>query len=92
MHPALAADEDFVARFRREAKAAARLSNPHVVSVTDQGQDGDVIFLVMELVEGRTLREVLREEGRLPARRCVGDHDPGAGGVRRGTPRRADPP
>ena len=65
MHPALAADEEFVGRFRREAKAAARLSNPHVVAVTDQGQDGDVIFLVMELVEGRTLREVLREAGRL---------------------------
>jgi serine/threonine protein kinase/beta-lactam-binding protein with PASTA domain len=67
MHPALAADEDFVARFRREAKAAAKLSSPHVVSVTDQGRDGDVIFLVMELVEGRTLREVLREAGRLSA-------------------------
>jgi serine/threonine protein kinase/beta-lactam-binding protein with PASTA domain len=67
MHPALAADEDFVARFRREAKAAARLSSPHVVSVTDQGQDGDVIFLVMELIEGRTLREVLREHGKLAA-------------------------
>ena len=67
MHPALAADEDFVARFVREAKAAAKLSSPHVVSVTDQGQDGDVIFLVMELVEGRTLREVLRESGRLTA-------------------------
>jgi beta-lactam-binding protein with PASTA domain/predicted Ser/Thr protein kinase len=67
MHPALAADEDFVARFRREAKAAAKLSNPHVVSVTDQGRDGDVIFLVMELIEGRTLREVLREAGRLSA-------------------------
>ncbi len=66
MHPVFAADDDFVARFRREAKAAARLSNPHVVSVTDQGRDGDVIFLVMELVEGRTLREVLREAGRLP--------------------------
>ncbi len=65
MHPALAADEEFVGRFRREAKAAARLSNPHVVAVTDQGQDGDVIFLVMELVEGHTLREVLRESGRL---------------------------
>ncbi len=65
MHPALAADADFVGRFRREAKAAARLSNPHVVAVTDQGQDGDVIFLVMELVDGRTLREVLREAGRL---------------------------
>ena len=66
MHPVFAADDAFVARFRREAKAAAGLSNPHVVSVTDQGRDGDVIFLVMELVEGRTLRDVLREAGRLP--------------------------
>jgi eukaryotic-like serine/threonine-protein kinase len=67
MHPVLAADENFVARFRREAKAAAKLSNPHVVAVTDQGRDGDVIFLVMELIEGHTLREVLRESGRLSA-------------------------
>jgi serine/threonine-protein kinase len=65
MHPALAADEEFVGRFRREAKAAARLSSPQVVAVTDQGQDGEIIFLVMELVEGRTLREVLRESERL---------------------------
>ncbi len=72
MHPALAADEDFVGRFRREAKAAAKLSNPHVVAVTDQGQDGDVIFLVMELVEGRTLREVLREAGRLDETEALG--------------------
>ena len=71
MHPALAADEEFVARFRREAKAAARLSNPHVVAVTDQGQDGDVIFLVMELIDGQTLRELLREAGRLDARQAL---------------------
>ena len=71
MHPALAADEEFVARFRREAKAAARLSNPHVVAVTDQGQDGDVIFLVMELIDGQTLREVLRDAGRLEARQAL---------------------
>src|SRR4051794_15943326 len=65
MHPALAADEEFVARFRREAKAAARLSSPTVVNVTDQGQDGGTVFLVMELVEGRTLRDRLRSEGPL---------------------------
>jgi serine/threonine protein kinase/beta-lactam-binding protein with PASTA domain len=66
MHPALAADEEFVARFRREAKAAARLSSPTVVSVTDQGQEGGTVFLVMELIDGRTLRDVLRTEGSLP--------------------------
>ena len=69
MHPALAADEEFVARFRREAKAAARLSSPTVVNVTDQGQDAGTVFLVMELVDGHTLRDVLRQEGALSARR-----------------------
>lgn len=71
MHPALAADPDFVARFRREAKAAARLSSPAVVNVTDQGQDAGTVFLVMELVEGHTLRDVLRHEGALPPAEAV---------------------
>lgn len=72
MHAALAADDDeFVARFRREAKSAARLAGPHVVAVTDQGRDGDVVFLVMELVEGRTLRDVLRERGRLSGQQAL---------------------
>jgi serine/threonine protein kinase/beta-lactam-binding protein with PASTA domain len=71
MHPALAADPEFVARFRREAKAAARLSSPAVVNVTDQGQDADSVFLVMELVEGHTLRDLLRHEGALPPAEAV---------------------
>ncbi|MGI8681439.1 MAG: Stk1 family PASTA domain-containing Ser/Thr kinase [Mycobacteriales bacterium] len=65
MHPALADDEHFVARFTREAKAAARLSHPHVVPVFDQGGDAGSVFLVMEYVAGRTLRDLLRERGRL---------------------------
>ncbi|HEX7355399.1 MAG TPA: Stk1 family PASTA domain-containing Ser/Thr kinase [Mycobacteriales bacterium] len=65
MHASLAHDPDFVARFEREAKAAARINHPNVVSVTDTGVDGDLVFLVMELVRGRTLRELLRERGRL---------------------------
>src|SRR4051812_28548034 len=71
MHPALAADPEFVARFRREAKAAARLSSPAVVNVSDQGQDAGSVFLVMELVEGHTLRDVLRSEGALPPAEAV---------------------
>ncbi|TWP37061.1 Stk1 family PASTA domain-containing Ser/Thr kinase [Leekyejoonella antrihumi] len=66
MRPDLARDEAFVARFRREAKSAARLAHPHVVSVTDQGADGDYVFLAMELVRGGTLRTVIREEAPLP--------------------------
>jgi serine/threonine-protein kinase len=65
MHPALADDEAFVARFIREARAAAALSHPNVVAVFDQGADGDTVFLVMEYVAGHTLRDVLRTHGRL---------------------------
>lgn len=67
MHPGLAEDSDFVSRFGREAKAAARLSHPNVVGVHDQGsltEDG-IPYLVMEYVAGRTLRDVLREHGPL---------------------------
>ena len=65
MHPALAEDPDFVARFNREARAAARLSHPDAVAVYDQGSDGGHVFLVMEYVAGATLRDVLRQRGRL---------------------------
>lgn len=68
MHPHLADDENFVNRFIREAKAAAALSHPNIVAVQDQGwnQGGiPAVFLVMELIEGRTLREYLFEQGSL---------------------------
>jgi eukaryotic-like serine/threonine-protein kinase len=69
MNAGFADDPDFVARFTREARSAARLSHPNVVAVFDQGSDPDTgaVFLAMEYVAGRTLREVLRERGRLPA-------------------------
>ena len=62
MHPHLADSPDFVARFRREARAAARLSNPGVVAVYDQGSIDGVAYLVMELVEGRNLRDLIVTE------------------------------
>ena len=65
MHTALAADAEFVARFIREARSAARLSHPNVVAVYDQGSDGDVVYLAMEFVDGATLRDLLRMRGRL---------------------------
>lgn len=65
MHPHLAADPDFVARFEREAKAAARLNHPHVVSVFDQGASEGLVYLAMEYIPGRTLRDLLRAHGRL---------------------------
>src|SRR5881227_3159319 len=71
MQPALAEDPDFVERFNREARAAARLSHPDVVAVYDQGRDGGHVFLVMEYVPGSTLRDVIREKGRLSAGEAV---------------------
>ncbi|HVM03577.1 MAG TPA: protein kinase [Acidimicrobiales bacterium] len=66
LHPHLAADEAFVERFRREAIAAARLAHPSIVATFDTGTDGDVTFIVMELVRGRTLRDAIKEAGTLP--------------------------
>ncbi len=59
-------DEQFLTRFQREARAAAGLKSTGLVAVYDQGFDGRHPFLVMELVEGGTLRELLRERGPMP--------------------------
>src|SRR3954451_2921931 len=60
-------DPSFVARFRREAQAAASLNHPNIVAVFDWGEEDDTYFIVMEYVAGRTLRDVLRTYHRLPA-------------------------
>ncbi len=54
-----------IARFLREAKAAAMLRSPHVVQVLDQGQEGDIAFIVMELLEGENLHQRLKRDGKL---------------------------
>jgi len=69
--PALAHDEAFVARFQREAQAAARLNHPNIVGVFDSGSAGDVHYIVMELVEGRTLTEVVAQDGRILPERAT---------------------
>ncbi len=71
LHGEYAASEAFVERFRREAQAAANLSHANIVAVYDWGQDGDTYFMVMELVQGRDLRDVLRSEGALLPRRVA---------------------
>ncbi len=62
----LAADADFVARFYTEAQHAARLSHPNIVNIYDVGREGESYFIVMELVEGATLAEMIRNGERLP--------------------------
>ncbi len=74
MHPGLGGgddEDDFARRFVHEARAAARLNHPHVVSVYDQGHDHDTVFLVMEYVPGHTLRDVIRKDAPMPAVRAL---------------------
>jgi serine/threonine-protein kinase len=71
MHPGMGDDEEFAARFVREARAAARLSHPNVVAVYDQGDEDGTVFLAMELVPGHTLRDVIRKESPMPAARAL---------------------
>ena len=71
MHPHLAADPGFVARFEREAKSAARLSHPHVVGVYDQGEADGLVYLAMELIPGQTLRDVIRDYGPLTTEQAL---------------------
>src|SRR6476619_4975605 len=72
LRPSLAADEKIVARFSREARAASRISHPHALSVTDFGEaENGVVFLVMEYLSGKTLKEVIREQGPMPLPRVA---------------------
>ncbi len=71
MHADLARDEEFVNRFIGEAKAVARLSHPNVVQVFDQGRDGPYLYLAMEFLPGRTLRNLLDERGWFPPREAL---------------------
>ena len=66
----LAEDADALSRFEREAKAVAALSHPNILGIFDFGRENSVVFAVMELLEGSTLRERL-EGGALPFRKCV---------------------
>lgn len=76
MRAELARDDAFVARFRREARSAARLAHPNVVAVTDQGSDDHYAFLAMELVNGSTLRQLIRTRGALPTPEALALIDP----------------
>ncbi len=72
MREDLARDQGFVERFRREARSAAKLSHPNVVAVYDQGGEGDLVWLAMELIgDGRTLRTWLGEVGALTPREAL---------------------
>lgn len=71
LRPQFASDPEFLQRFMQEAQAAASLSHPNVVNIFDVGHAGDVHYIVLEYVQGRNLKEILREEGRLSPKRAA---------------------
>jgi tRNA A-37 threonylcarbamoyl transferase component Bud32 len=71
MHRDISSDPDQLERFRREARAVARMNHPHVVTVIDAGEDEGAPYIVFEYVEGETLKERIRRLGRLPVSEAV---------------------
>src|SRR5579885_1358208 len=71
MHREIATDSDQLERFRREARAVAQLSHPHIVGVIDAGEDDGRPYIVFEYVEGETLKDLIRREGQLPVPEAV---------------------
>jgi eukaryotic-like serine/threonine-protein kinase len=71
MHRDISSDPDQLERFRREARAVARLNHPNVVTVIDFGQDDGSPYIVLEFVEGETLKQRIKRVGRLPVAEAV---------------------
>src|ERR671914_2569483 len=71
MHRDISTDPDQLERFRREARAVARLNHPHVVIVIDAGDDDGTPYIVFEYIEGETLKDRIRRLGRLPVPEAV---------------------
>ncbi|HWG56626.1 MAG TPA: protein kinase [Gaiellaceae bacterium] len=71
LHEHYSEDEDYVERFRREARAAAQLSHPGIVTVIDRGEQDGRQFIVFEFVDGETLKDAIEREGPLPVRRAI---------------------
>ena len=71
LRPDLVENEEFVARFKRESQAVASLSHPNIVNLYDVGQKDDIHYIVMEFVDGATLKDHIREEGKLSMEEAV---------------------
>jgi len=70
--PALAADSEFVARFKREAQSAAALNHPNITQIYTIGQEGTIPYFAMELIRGKSLEAIAREKRALPAAEATG--------------------
>ena len=71
LRPDFTNDEEFIKRFKIEAQAAASLSHPNIVSIYDVGNEGDIHYIVMEYIDGATLKEYLEEKGALDWKEAV---------------------
>jgi serine/threonine protein kinase len=71
LHPHYGDDEEYVERFRREARSVAQLSHPHIVTVIDRGVDDGRQFIVFEYIDGENLKQLIARTGPLPARRAL---------------------
>ncbi|MBE6036968.1 MAG: Stk1 family PASTA domain-containing Ser/Thr kinase [Clostridiales bacterium] len=71
LKPAYSKDAKFIENFRRESQAAASLTHPNIVGIYDVGREGSINFIVMELVEGKTLADLIRQEGPMAPREAV---------------------
>jgi predicted Ser/Thr protein kinase len=71
LHPHYGEDEEYVERFRREARAVAQLSHPNIVTVIDRGEDDGHQFIVFEFIDGENLKELIGRSGPLPVRRAI---------------------
>lgn len=71
LRPEFTKDAAFVENFKRESQAAAGLSHPNVVGVYDVGREGNINYIVMELIEGKTLNEIIKEEAPMDYRKVI---------------------
>src|SRR4029450_2591068 len=71
LHEHYTQDEEYVERFRREARSVAQVSHPNIVTVIDRGEDGGRQYIVFEYVDGENLKQVIESEGPLPAGEAV---------------------
>lgn len=76
LKPEFRKDKGFITKFRVEAQSAAGLAHPNIVNVYDVGEDNGISFIVMELVEGITLKEYIEKKGRLAVREATSIADP----------------
>ncbi len=71
LRPEFTKDAQFVENFKRESQAAAGLSHPNIVSIYDVGQEGNIYFIVMELVDGKPLSQIIEEKGRIEYKEAI---------------------